>query len=359
LSTPNGCACGAGAAAPEVRWGAARAAPPRLRVTWLGTSSGAPTPGRNVSSIAYRTPAGTLLVDCGEGTCRQAWAQGRVGQDFLTLPVAAAASSHPGLHASIMSHAASPCRTRSASGRAALTGGRAITGAMQGALTGHRGTPQVQAAGINPATIQRVLLTHLHGDHCFGAPGLLAAISAARAGGPLAAEPLLVVGPPGLGALLRSALGFGAAPLAMPVLVVELTVDPAASHAPAPMEGIGFGSGAGVHVARLGPDQPAVAEAALARLRGGRGPGGRGRGGTRRAMRDEHSVWPPAACLPCGLARRLMSNSAHSVSGPRFCESVSVWWQPMHGLATDPLASRQCPLARASQSFAHAHCAAC
>jgi len=230
---------------------------------------------------------------------------------------------------------------------------------MQGALTGHRGTPQVQAAGINPATIQRVLLTHLHGDHCFGAPGLLAAISAARAGGPLAAEPLLVVGPPGLGALLRSALGFGAAPLAMPVLVVELTVDPAASHAPAPMEGIGFGSGAGVHVARLGPDQPAVAEAALARLRGGRGPGGRGRGGTRRALRDEHSVWPPAACLPCGLARRLMSNSAHSVSGPRFCESVSVWWQPMHGLATDPLASRQCPLARASQSFAHAHCAAC
>ena len=78
-STPDGGARGAGASAPDVRWGAARAAPPRLRVTWLGTSSGAPTPGRNVSSIAYRTPAGTLLVDCGEGTCRQARAGDRVG----------------------------------------------------------------------------------------------------------------------------------------------------------------------------------------------------------------------------------------------------------------------------------------
>lgn len=43
----------------------------RLQVTWLGTSSGAPTPQRNVSSIAYRLPQGTFLVDCGEGTCRQ------------------------------------------------------------------------------------------------------------------------------------------------------------------------------------------------------------------------------------------------------------------------------------------------
>ena len=41
-------------------------------MTWLGTSSGAPTPQRNVSSIAYRLPEGTFLVDAGEGTCRQA-----------------------------------------------------------------------------------------------------------------------------------------------------------------------------------------------------------------------------------------------------------------------------------------------
>jgi hypothetical protein len=198
-------------------------------------------------------------------------------------------------------------------GRAAIAGRCAATGAVPGALTGRRGVPQVQAAGINPATIQRVLLTHLHGDHCFGAPGLLAAISTARAGGPLAAEPLLVVGPPGLSALLRSALGFGAAPLTMPVLVVELTVDPAASHAPAPMEGLGLGSGAGVHVARLGPDQPAVAEAALARMRGARGPGARGRGGTRRAMRDEHSVRPAAARprLRPGLAACAAQRAQH------------------------------------------------
>ncbi len=56
---------------------------------------------------------------------------------------------------------------------------------------------QVQSAGIDPGTIRRVLVTHMHGDHCFGVPGMLAAISTARAGGPLTSETLLIVGPPG------------------------------------------------------------------------------------------------------------------------------------------------------------------
>lgn len=56
---------------------------------------------------------------------------------------------------------------------------------------------QVQAAGIDPGAIRRVLVTHMHGDHCFGVPGMLAAISTARAGGPLTSETLLIVGPPG------------------------------------------------------------------------------------------------------------------------------------------------------------------
>ena len=42
-----------------------------LAVTWLGTSSGAPTLKRNVSCIAVRLPSSTFLVDCGEGSCRQ------------------------------------------------------------------------------------------------------------------------------------------------------------------------------------------------------------------------------------------------------------------------------------------------
>jgi len=43
-----------------------------ITVTWLGTSSGAPTLRRNVSSVAVDLgDPGVLLVDCGEGTRRQ------------------------------------------------------------------------------------------------------------------------------------------------------------------------------------------------------------------------------------------------------------------------------------------------
>ncbi len=42
-----------------------------MAVTWLGTSSGAPTLKRNVSCISLRLPQSTFLVDAGEGSCRQ------------------------------------------------------------------------------------------------------------------------------------------------------------------------------------------------------------------------------------------------------------------------------------------------
>lgn len=43
-----------------------------LDLTWLGTSSGAPTQSRNVSCVVLRMRDGPLwIVDCGEGTARQ------------------------------------------------------------------------------------------------------------------------------------------------------------------------------------------------------------------------------------------------------------------------------------------------
>ncbi len=42
-----------------------------MAITWLGTSSGAPSGKRNVSCIALRLPGATYLVDCGEGTFNQ------------------------------------------------------------------------------------------------------------------------------------------------------------------------------------------------------------------------------------------------------------------------------------------------
>lgn len=46
--------------------------PTGLAVTWLGTSSGTPTKERNISCTLVRTPGAIYMVDCGEGSHRQA-----------------------------------------------------------------------------------------------------------------------------------------------------------------------------------------------------------------------------------------------------------------------------------------------
>lgn len=50
--------------------------PTGLAVQWLGTSSGAPTQHRNVSSILLLRRTAALMVDCGEGTINQLAAAG-------------------------------------------------------------------------------------------------------------------------------------------------------------------------------------------------------------------------------------------------------------------------------------------
>ena len=56
-----------------------------LEITWLGTSSGAPTFSRNVSATAVRTKDEVWLFDCGEAT------QHRMLQTTLAPPSLAAA----------------------------------------------------------------------------------------------------------------------------------------------------------------------------------------------------------------------------------------------------------------------------
>ena len=81
-----------------------------LQVTFLGTSSGVPTRGRNVSAVALRLPqrAELWLFDCGEGTQHQ----------FLR-------------------------------------------------------------SDLRVSQLRRVFVTHMHGDHVFGLPGLLASLGLA------------------------------------------------------------------------------------------------------------------------------------------------------------------------------------
>ena len=81
-----------------------------VQVTFLGTSSGVPTRGRNVSAVALRLPqrAELWLFDCGEGTQHQ----------FLR-------------------------------------------------------------SDLRVSQLRRVFITHMHGDHVFGLPGLLASLGLA------------------------------------------------------------------------------------------------------------------------------------------------------------------------------------
>lgn len=81
-----------------------------MQVTFLGTSSGVPTRGRNVSAVALRLPqrAELWLFDCGEGTQHQ----------FLR-------------------------------------------------------------SDLRVSQLRRIFVTHMHGDHVFGLPGLLASLGLA------------------------------------------------------------------------------------------------------------------------------------------------------------------------------------
>ncbi|KAK3252951.1 hypothetical protein CYMTET_37777 [Cymbomonas tetramitiformis] len=59
-----------------------------MEIVFLGTSSGSPTPTRNVTSIAFRLEKTTYLFDCGEGTQRQLHKAGvrpsRISKIFIT-----------------------------------------------------------------------------------------------------------------------------------------------------------------------------------------------------------------------------------------------------------------------------------
>ena len=59
---------------------------------------------------------------------------------------------------------------------------------------------------VTPGSIRRIFISHLHGDHVFGLPGLLCNLATSL---PVGSGDTLVqvVGPPGLSALLRTVIG--------------------------------------------------------------------------------------------------------------------------------------------------------
>ncbi|RHY23227.1 hypothetical protein DYB25_007233 [Aphanomyces astaci] len=94
-----------------------------MDITFLGTASAQPSPTRNHSSLAFRPDGGDVwLFDCGEATQHQLI---NLMADYTALAIPAPGNVAP-------AHSA----------------------------------PRL-------AKISRIFLTHLHGDHCFGLPGLL------------------------------------------------------------------------------------------------------------------------------------------------------------------------------------------
>ncbi|OQR81003.1 hypothetical protein ACHHYP_20839 [Achlya hypogyna] len=128
-----------------------------MDITFLGTASAQPSPTRNHSSLAFRPDGSDVwLFDCGEGTQHQ----------MINLMAEYAQ------------------RSLQAPGNTAI-----ITSA-----------PRM-------AKISRIFLTHLHGDHCFGLPGLLCTASSnASSNEADKTNPIHIYGPRGLKAYVRGIL---------------------------------------------------------------------------------------------------------------------------------------------------------
>lgn len=96
--------------------------------------------------------------------------------------------------------AGAPTKTRNVTGLAlGVSGAKAWYLVDCGEGTQHR----VMQAGLSLSQLKAICITHVHGDHCFGLPGLLA--SASMMG---RTAPLLIVGPEPLEAWLRHAMTF-------------------------------------------------------------------------------------------------------------------------------------------------------
>ena len=80
---------------------------------------------------------------------------------------------------------------------------------------------QILRTNIRPGKIRRIFITHLHGDHIFGLPGLLS--SRSFLGG--ADEPLFLYGPAGIRRFVESALEVSQTQLSYPINFQEFVSD--------------------------------------------------------------------------------------------------------------------------------------
>jgi ribonuclease Z len=90
-----------------------------------------------------------------------------------------------------------PTRTRNVTAQALSFENGALWLLDCGEATQHR----VMEAGLKAGRIERILITHLHGDHCYGLPGMLACMAIQGRTGPVQ-----IVGPVGLREMVETVL---------------------------------------------------------------------------------------------------------------------------------------------------------
>lgn len=91
-----------------------------------------------------------------------------------------------------------PSRTRNVSGLALRTSGAKHWYLVDcGEGTQHR----ILRTNYSPMSLRAIFITHIHGDHCYGLPGLLASAGLLNR-----AEPLLIAGPPAVERFVRGVM---------------------------------------------------------------------------------------------------------------------------------------------------------
>ncbi|MDR0921156.1 MAG: ribonuclease Z [Lactobacillales bacterium] len=80
---------------------------------------------------------------------------------------------------------------------------------------------QILRTTIRPRKIKKIFITHLHGDHIFGLPGLVS--SRSFQGGDQPLSELEIYGPKGIAEFVQSALKISGTKLAYPIKFIEIT----------------------------------------------------------------------------------------------------------------------------------------
>ena len=107
-----------------------------------------------------------------------------------------------------------PTRTRNVSGYAL----RFDDGSFWIFDCGEGTQQQILRSEVRPGRIDRILISHAHGDHCYGLPGLLAAIAIHDRGD----KPVEIIGPQGIKHWIHTTLQFSALQLPYELVITEV-----------------------------------------------------------------------------------------------------------------------------------------